>query len=143
MTPETPSHSPGTTDLAQRYGAPTAMRRRTVTAVAVLVAVAFLGWLAWTTWAHATPVVTSELETFAIDGDDAATAVLVITLRDGETEASCRIRALAEDHNVVGELTFRPDPGAGRRQSYTIRTERRATTVERIGCTAPGQSRPR
>ena len=34
-------------------------------------------------------------------------------------------------------------PGQGRRQVQTIRTERRATSVEAVGCTAPGQDDPR
>ncbi len=132
-----------TTDLAQRYGGPAPYRRRLLLAGSVLLAAAFGGWLAWTTWGHATAAVTSEMETYSIDGPDSATAVVVVTLRDGEVDAQCRLRALAEDHSVVGALTFSPDPGAGRRQSQTLRTERLATTVELLGCTAPGQPRPR
>jgi hypothetical protein len=67
----------------------------------------------------------------------------VVTLDDADVEASCTLRAYAVDHTTVGELTFTPDPTEGRRQVETIRTERRATSVESIGCTAPGQDRPR
>ena len=86
---------------------------------------------------------TSELETFSVDDDHSVTAVLVVTLDDADVKASCTLRASAEDHAVVGELTFTPDPSLGRRQVQTIRTERRATSVESLGCTAPGQDRPR
>ena len=54
--------------------------------------------------------------------------------------ASCRVRAYAEDHTTVGEKTFVPQDGPNQ---VEIRTERRATSVEKVGCTAPGQTRPR
>ena len=69
--------------------------------------------------------------------------MLVVSLADDDVEATCRLRAFAEDHTTVGELAFTPDPDAGRRQVVEIRTERRATSVESLGCTADGQKRPR
>jgi hypothetical protein len=129
--------------LRSRYGAPAPWRRGALVAASVTVALVFLGWLAWTVYEHSTPQVTSELETFSIDDDHTATAVLVVTLDSADVDASCTLRAYAADHTTVGELTFTPDPGKGRRQVETIRTERRATSVESIGCTAPGQDRPR
>jgi hypothetical protein len=112
-------------------------------AVSVALAMVFLVWLAWTVYEHSTPQVTSELETFSVEDDHTVTAVLVVNLDSSEVEASCTLRAYAEDHTTVGELTFTPDPSEGRRQRETIKTERRATSVEKIGCTAPGQDRPR
>ena len=47
--------------LTERYGAPSPVVRRALVAVAVVVAAAFLGWLAWTALAHGNPDVTSEL----------------------------------------------------------------------------------
>jgi hypothetical protein len=129
--------------LRDRYGAPAPWRRRSVIAASVLLAAVFLGWLGWTVYEHSTPEVTSELESFSIVDDHTATAVLVVTLDSSDVEASCTLRAYAEDHSTVGELTFTPDPSKGQRQVETIRTERRATSVENIGCTAPGQDRPR
>jgi len=55
-------------------------------------------------------------------------------------DASCRVRALAEDKTAVGELAFTPVDGVN---EVVIRTERRATSVEKLGCTAPDQPRPR
>jgi hypothetical protein len=129
--------------LEERYGAPTPWRRRALVTASVAVAVVFLAWLAWAVYEHATPQVTSELETFSIDDDHAVTAVLVVSLDNADVKASCTLRAYAEDHSTVGELTFTPDPSKGRRQVETIRTERRATSVEKVGCTAPGQDQPR
>jgi len=129
--------------LDERYGAPAPWRRRALVAGSVALATVFLAWLAWTVYEHSTPEVTSELETFSIVDDHSATAVLLVSLDDADVRASCTLRAYAEDHTTVGELTFTPDPSKGRRQVETVRTERRATSVESIGCTAPGQDQPR
>lgn len=108
-----------------------------------MVVLAFLGWLAWTTWEHANPSVDSQLVSFDIVDEHTATAVLQIEFGDDDVEASCTLRAIAEDHSSVGDLSFTPDPGEGGRFEVTIRTERRATSVESVGCTTEGQSRPR
>jgi hypothetical protein len=129
--------------MAERYGVSAPWRRRALIAASVALAVVFLSWLAWAVYEHATPQVTSELETFSIQDDHAVTAVLVVSLDNADVKASCTLRAYAEDHSTVGELTFTPDPGKGLRQVETIRTERRATSVEKVGCTAPGQDQPR
>jgi hypothetical protein len=129
--------------LRGRYGAPAPWQRRAVLTVTVVLAVAFLGWLGWAIYAHSTPKVTSELESFSVDDDHTVTAVVVVSLDDADVQASCTLRAYAVDHTTVGEVTFTPDPGRGRRQVETIRTERRATSVDNVGCTAPGQDRPR
>jgi hypothetical protein len=129
--------------LGERYGAPAPWRRRTLLAAVVVLAAVFLGWLGWAVYEHSTPKVTSELESFSVEDDHTVTAVLVVTLDSPDVEASCTLRAYATDHSTVGELTFTPDPSKGRRQVETIRTERRATSVEKIGCTAPGQDQPR
>jgi hypothetical protein len=129
--------------LAERYGAPSPRRRRALLVGCVVLAAVFASWLGWAVWEHSTPKVTSELETFSVEDDHTVTAVLVVSLDDADVKASCTLRAFAEDHTTVGELTFTPDPGEGRRQVRTIRTERRATSVTSDGCTAPGQDRPR
>jgi len=129
--------------LAERYGAPSPVRRLVLIGATVLLAVVFLGWLAWTVAGHTSTQVTSELEGFSIIDDSTVSAVLVVSLDDDDVRASCRLRAIAEDHATVGEVAFTPDPAAGRRQVVEIRTERRATAVESLGCTADGQNKPR
>ncbi|MXG91494.1 DUF4307 domain-containing protein [Nocardioides flavescens] len=129
--------------LSQRYGASAARRRRPLLIAGVVLAVVFGGWLAWTIWFHANPVVTSELETFEVVDTHTANAVVVTTLADDAVRPECTVRAFAEDHTTVGQKSFTPEPGRGRRQTVEIRTERRATSVESIGCTAQGQDRPR
>lgn len=131
--------------LAERYGAPSPVRRRALVAVSVLLAVVFLAWLAWTTLAHADPEVRSDMVTYTIDGEHSATAKVSVLLADDDVVATCLLRAHAEDHTVVGELSFQvtaDDVASGSVLERVVRTERRATGLELMGCTAPGQRRP-
>jgi hypothetical protein len=129
--------------LTERYGVRAPWRRRVLVGACAVVVATFGAWLAWTVAGHASPDVASELVAFEIVDDYTVDAALDIEFDDGEVEATCLLRAFAEDHTVVGELSFTPDPGAGPRFEESVRTERRATSVESLGCTAPGQPRPR
>ena len=129
-----------TTDLADRYGTPARWRRPAGVSLAVVLAVVGLGWLGWTMWFHTNPAVTSELVSFEVTGDHQMQVRLDVRLGGDDVAASCRLRAYAEDHTPVGELAFSPAEGSN---EVVIRTERRATTVEKLGCTADGQPRPR
>jgi len=129
--------------LADRYGAPAPWRRRAVIAASVLVSLAFLGWLTWTIWESSTPAVDSDIVGYSIEGEHEATARVEVHLKDDTVKAECLLRAYAEDHSVVGELSFTPRYGAAQPLQETVRTERRATSVELVGCTAPGEPRPR
>ena len=124
---------------AERYGVASPWRRRALVTTATVVVLAFLVWLGWVIQDRTSPEVTSELETFSVQDEHAVTAVLLVKLDSSDVKASCRLRAYAEDHTTVGEHSFTPDPGEGRRQVQEFRTERRATSVESLGCTAPGQ----
>ena len=133
-----------TTDtLVDRYGAPAPWRRRALIAASVTVAVVSGSWLGWTTWDHSTPDVQSELVNFEVLDEHAATADVRMQFRSPSVEATCLLRAFAEDHSVVGELSFTPSAAVNGMLTQTVRTERRATSVESIGCTADGQARPR
>ena len=132
--------------LADRYGTPSPVRRRILVAFSAVLAVAFLVWLAWTALAHTDPEVRSEMVTYTIDGEHAATARIDVRIDGDDVVATCRLRAHAEDHTVVGELSFevsRADLGSGTTVEREVRTERLATSVELLGCTTPGQQRPR
>jgi hypothetical protein len=129
------------TDLSERYGAAPVWRSRLVLGLVVVVAAAFLGWLGWTIWSQTHPQVQSNLLTYDVVDEHAARADVLVQLAAPDVQAACTLRAYAEDHSVVGELQF--EPTASGRSERTVRTERRATSVELLGCTAPGQNRPR
>jgi hypothetical protein len=124
--------------MTQRYG-----RRgpgRATMGLVVVVVAAFLGWLAWVVWWEISPTVESELVGYDVVDDHAATARVSVTLHGDGDGVRCLVRATSSDHSPVGDLSWEPTPG---RNDLRIRTERQATSVELIGCTAPGQSRPR
>ena len=133
-----------TTDLAARYGTPSPWRSRCADhRGGGRRARRSGGWLAWATLAQASPDVASGDLTFDIVDDGTAVARFTVDLAGDDVVATCTVKAYAEDHTLVGQVSFSPDPGAGGTVSQEISTERRATTVELVGCTAPGQNRPR
>ena len=130
-------------DLLGRYGTPAPWRRRVLLGgVGVLVA-CFAAWLTWATLYHAEPQAQSQLVGFDVVDEYTSTAVVDVDLADADVQARCRLRAYAEDHAVVGEIVFVPDPAAGPRYEESVRTEREATSVESLGCTTADQPRPR
>ena len=134
---------PRTGDLAARYGTPSPRRRQLLVGALVVVAVVFAGWLGWATLAQATPDAASGELTFDIVDDSTTVARFAVELSSTSVQATCTVRAYAEDHTLVGSASFTPQPGPGGIVEQVLRTERRATTVELVGCTAPGQNRPR
>jgi Domain of unknown function (DUF4307) len=132
--------------LTERYGAPSPVVRRTLIVVIVVVAGAFLGWLAWTALVHGNPDATSDLVSFTVDDEHHVTARVDVRIDDEDVVATCLLRAIAEDHTIVGELRFEvraADLEDGSVLEQVIRTERLATSVEPVGCTTADQPRPR
>ena len=70
----------------------------------------------------------------------ATTARIDVKIYDTGSHPTCTVQALASDHSIVGELTFRPTSGSN---TVTVRTQREATAVEVPGCIADGQDHPR
>lgn len=127
--------------MTQRYGAPAPWRRRVGVGVAVVLAVVAGVLVAWAAWTHATPEARSELVGFTVTDQHEVVADVQVQLSDRASDVQCVLRAIAEDKSTVGEAVFTPD--ASGRVSVPIRTERLATAVEKVGCTAEGQQRPR
>lgn len=127
-------------DLSDRYGTDRSRRRLALVGTAAAVAVVFLGWLAWVTWFHANPEVTSQLVSRTVVDDHTVEVVVDVDLEDSVDDANCKVQAMARDKATVGELNFVPVDG---RNEVTVRTERKATAVELVGCTSDGQNRPR
>ena len=133
------------TDLAARYGTRSEGRRRALVAVVVVVAAAGLSWLVWVMLVHGRPLAQSDINGFETVGQHRTTASFTVVRRDADVVASCLLRAFASDHSIVGELDVTVGPGGDTRQTLerSIRTEREATSVEAMGCTADGQSQRR
>ncbi len=129
--------------MAERYGAPAPWRRRALLVASVVLALVAAAWVLWAGWAHTAPAVSSNTESFEIQGEHSATVTAVVDLRDPEVEATCLVRAFAEDHTNVGEVEFVPDPQDGPRHTVEVRTERRATAVEVVGCRTAEDARYR
>ena len=129
--------------LPQRYGAPPRWRRPVLIGVVVVVVGALAALWTWITIVQSDPSVSSALVASEIVDDHTATAVIRVEWGDDPVDAKCTVRAIATDKAVVGQHTFVPDPDAGPDYEVEIATERRATAVENIGCTAEGQPRPR
>jgi len=127
--------------MTQRYGAPAPWRRRLAVGVAVVLAVVAGVLVAWAAWTHATPEARSEVVGFTVTDQHEVVADVQVQLSDRAKDVQCVLRAIAEDKSTVGEAVFTPD--ASGRVSVPIRTERLATAVEKVGCTAEGQQRPR
>jgi hypothetical protein len=134
---------PSTDPVADRYGRPAPWQRRAVVVGSGLVGALALSWLAWTTVFHATPDVSSELVGWEVVDDHGVIVTVFVKLEGGdaiEIGASCQVQATAVDHTVVGSTSFTPDEGLN---DVFLSTERRATSVESVGCTTPDQLRPR
>ena len=133
------------TDLSQRYGSPGASRTKAVVALVVVLVAAGLSWLVWVMLAHGRPEATSAIVTFRTEGQHAAVAKFTVVRRSPGIEASCLLRAYAEDHSIVGEDHVAVGPGEPTTQTleHTLRTEREATSVELMGCTTPDQKQAR
>jgi hypothetical protein len=132
------------TDLAYRYGMPSRTKRVVAGFLVGALVLSAAGFLSWTVLFHGDPEVQSQVTTFDVVSDHEVQAVLQVVRANRTTEAFCRLQALGEDHAVVGELTRTVADGPeDQTLPVSIRTERRATTVASLGCTAPGQPRPR
>ncbi len=132
------------TDLAYRYGMPSRTNRLVAAGLVGALLVSAAGFLGWTVLFHGDPEVQSQVMTFEVVSDHEVETLFQVVRANRTTEAVCRLQALGEDHAVVGELALAVTDGLeDQTLPLSIRTERRATSVTSLGCTAPGQPRPR
>ena len=124
-------------DLADRYGTRRGRRPLLLAAVAAVVLV-FLTWLGWAAWLSASPEVRSGMQSWEVIDQHSTTIVAKVEIDEGVDDPLCRVQARADDHSVVGELQFTPVNG---RNEETIATERKAVSVDWIGCTSKDQRR--
>jgi hypothetical protein len=133
------------TDLAQRYGTRAGRRSPLLVGAVALLVVAGLGWVLWAGLFHGRPLAKSDLVSFDNATEHSISATVTVVRRNEDVQASCLLRAFAEDHSVVGELNYTVDTSEPATTTLTrqIRTEREATAVESIGCLADGQAKRR
>lgn len=131
--------------LEDRYGTTSPARRKGVVALVVVLVAAALSWLAWAMLEQGRPEAQSAMVGFEAPGPHQAVATFDVVRRSADVEASCLLRAFSADHAVVGEANVVVGPGGAQRQrlTETVRTERRATSVEMVGCVTEGQPRRR
>ena len=131
-------------DLTHRYGSPRRGPRALVAVVVALVVIAALAWLVWAIVLNSSPQVRSALVSFDVRGQHSAVARFSVVRSGRDVRASCLLRAYAEDHSVVGErhVAVGPQQPASTTLASSVRTERKATSVELIGCTTAEQKRP-
>ena len=131
-------------DLAERYGAPPASRRPVLVVVLAVVAMTGITWAVWVWLFHSSPQVTSSLTGYFFFYDKSSTEIYTVARSDTDVRASCLLRAYAADHTIVGELSVAVGSGpATASMRSDLRTERRASSIELVGCTAPGQAQQR
>jgi len=127
-------------DLAERYGhgRPRQQARRRVV-VAVLAVLLVGGLLAWGVWAavlNADKSLSADVSSFDVVDAHQVRVRVTAHVRDDATTGSCLLRATAQDHTSVGELTLTAAQLRASSGSWIpIRTERRATTVAVVRCT--------
>jgi hypothetical protein len=125
--------------MSDRYGHP--RTNRLVIAVAVVVAIGALVWLAWAIKGKSSAEVTSGLTKYHVVNAHEATASFEVHLSSTSVKATCLLQAQAEDHSVVGEAHVKVPHNRGREMTLTetLRTERKAILVSLLGCTTPTQ----
>ncbi|MEO9325662.1 DUF4307 domain-containing protein [Nocardioides sp. C4-1] len=130
------------TDLAARYGTRPGWHRWALVALGGALALGAVAFFVAFLPSLASPPVSSGNLTYDVVDDRTAVATFSVDLDDDVDEATCTLKAYAADHTLVGNLAFAVPAGSSRVEQ-SIATASRATSVELVGCTAPGQNRPR
>lgn len=120
-----------------RYSAKPAWWSKIFIAIFGAVFVALAVWLVWVIAMKSNPSVSSTMATWKVEDQHSVTVTINVKLDEGAKNPRCVLSAYAEDHFTVGESSFVPSNGMN---TVVIRTEREATSVEAIGCTADGQN---
>jgi hypothetical protein len=119
---------------AERYGDRPGRSLRAAIVVAALAGFALLG-VGWLVWLRVSTPMTAELTAYTVRSAHRIDVTVRID-RSGAFAGSCSVRALADDHSVVGRDTIMVESGGPRTVtvSRTVRTDRPATTAEVGSC---------
>jgi hypothetical protein len=121
--------------MRERYGTDNPRRRIVIVVATTVLAMVFLAWVAWVAIFHSSQTIDTEVTAYKVVNAHRVDVKLNPELRDDKVKGTCLIRATAPDHSIVGELNITAAQlrsSAG--QWIPIRTERRATTVEKVRC---------
>lgn len=121
--------------LDARYGRRPAGPRWTVRIAVGIVALAGVAWVLWAAWGQTHDSVIGTLQTYRVESDRAVRVTVTID-PDGTSGARCTVQALASDHTTVGQVLVLVPAGVDAPATYTrtVKTERRATSVQVTGC---------
>ena len=121
--------------MAARYGSDRPRRRWVGVALGGLLAVALGIWAVWAGQAQDDEPLTADVTSYHVVDTHQIQVKVAATFHDAGAEGSCLVRATAQDHTVVGELTLTADQlRADDGHWIAVRTERRATTASVVRC---------
>ncbi|MFL6059667.1 MAG: DUF4307 domain-containing protein [Marmoricola sp.] len=122
--------------MQERYGVKSPRRRTTIVVATTVLAVVFLGWLAWAAWLQSDPAIDAAVSAYRVVDDHTVQVKIQMRLRNDHIEGTCDVGATARDHSPVGDQTFTvAQITAAKGDWLSITTLDRATTVELISCT--------
>jgi hypothetical protein len=117
---------------ADRYGDRRRNKRVSVAVTAVLAALAVAGLL-WLAWQHSVRAVSGEVSRYHIQS---AHAVVVTVRFQGLSHGAvqCTVRALGEDHSVVGQRAVVAERNRDAVVTRVVRTSRLANSIDLVDC---------
>ena len=121
--------------IARRYP-PRRLPRWAWIPVAVALGGIGLTWLVWSAWYGANPVVSGRVSAFQVTSDTTVDAVLTVQRPDPSVPVRCTLAAKAVSYDIVGQLPVEVAASDQELEdiAVTLRTFKRATTVELQGC---------
>jgi len=132
---EIPAPSPAPS-LAHRYGTDRHRGRVTGLAAGGVLVAALLGWAIWAAASQGRDAIEADVTSYQVVSSHETQVKLAVHFRNADSTGSCLVRATAQDHTVVGELTLTADQLRASQGTWIpIRTERRATTATLVRCT--------
>jgi hypothetical protein len=118
-----------------RYGTAPRGRRFALIAASIVVSAAFLAWLVWAAWHHASTSVSGQVTAFSVVSQHEIAVTINVQRSTGDLVV-CTVEARASDHELVAaqDVTIPAGSSGSTQVKATIRTDREATTADVTGC---------
>ena len=118
----------------ERYGVAKATRWP---AIALVVGIVGIGWLVWSALYHSNPPLRSQLVTFTITDDRAASVRYFIERQDSNQVVVCTLIARDFDKNIVGQIDQEIPAGISKVELVTnVPTRSQAVNADVSSCRA-------